>query len=279
MYGDIPYKFKYMLNKIINCILEYVVKNLNDKPLIESKFLLINNYILDIFHDPENKSNGFKYKKLQKISNAYGNKTIMPEFEKNVTLSKFNNIFLHIKQKEKNTIENHRKNSPYKDKDKDKDKIIKLKKLLKDEQEKSLIKELSYMKQLSFVKEKLNYYESKTNKINEYKKAKENEKNASCTFIKVKKKLIDKMKNYPIDKMNYLTMMNSSKNQKVNFFKNDFFPHTSRTIKHSLSQYKFNNNVKDNKKLNLKKTKSSKFFGNEENMIKLLKDKNNFVIF
>ena len=277
MYGDIPYKFKYMLNKIINCILEYVVKNLNDKPLIESKFLLINNYILDIFQNPEITSNGFKYKKLQKISNSYGNKTIMPEFEKNVTLSKFNNIFLHIKQKEKNTSDNHSHNSLYKDNDKDK--IIKLKKLLKNEQERSLIKELSYLKQLSFVQEKLNYYESKMNKINQYKKAKENDKNASCTFIKVKKKILEKMKNYPIDKMNYLTMINSTKNQKVNFFKNDLFPNTSRTIKHSISQYKFNNNKKENKKLNLKKTKSSNFFNNEERMIELLKDKENIINF
>jgi len=277
MYGDIPYKFKYMLNKIINCILEYVVKNLNDKPLIESKFLLINNYILDIFQNPEITSNGFKYKKLQKISNSYGNKTIMPEFEKNVTLSKFNNIFLHIKQKEKNTSDNLSHNSPYKDNDKDK--IIKLKKLLKNEQERSLIKELSYLKQLSFVQEKLNYYESKMNKINQYKKAKENEKNASFTFIKVKKKILEKMKNYPIDKMNYLTMINSTKNQKVNFFKNDLFPNTSRTIKHSISQYKFNNNDKENKKLNLKKTKSSNFFNNEVRMIELLKDKENIINF
>ena len=277
MYGDIPYKFKYMLNKIINCILEYVVKNLNDKPLIESKFLLINNYILDIFHNPEITSNGFKNKKLQKISNSYGNKNIMPEFKKNVTLSKFNNIFLHMKQKEKDSSNNQSQNSPYKDKDKDK--IIKLKKLLKNEQERSLIKELSYMKQLSFVQEKLNFYESKMNKINQYKKAKENEKNASCSFIKVKKIILDKMKNYPIDNMNYLTMMNSSKNQKVNFFKNDFFPSTSRTIKHSLSQYKFINNDKENKKLNLKKTKSSNFFNNEERMIELLKDKENIINF
>ena len=277
MYGDIPYKFKYMLNKIINCILEYVVKNLNDKPLIESKFLLINNYILDIFQNPEITSNDFKDKKLQKISNSYGNKTIMPEFEKNVALSKFNNIFLHIRQKEKNTSDNHSHNSPYKDNDKDK--IIKLKKLLKNEQERSLIKELSYLKQLSFVQEKLNYYESKMNKINQYKKAKENEKNVSFTFIKVKKKILEKMKNYPIDKMNYLTMINSTKNQKVNFFKNDLFPNTSRTIKHSISQYKFNNNDKENKKLNLKKTKSSNFFNNEVRMIELLKDKENIINF
>ena len=266
MYGDIPYKFKYMLDKIVNCILDYIVKNLNNKPLIETKFLLINNYILDIFHNPETTRNIINNRKLQKLSNSssYCDKTIMPEFDKNVTLSKFNNVFLKIKINEKNSNDNNRSISP----NKDKSKITKLKKLLKDEQEKNMIKELSYLKHLSLFQEKLNYYESRMNKRDGYIKMKENNKNISSTFIKEDKKIKEKMKNIHIDKLNYLTMMNSCKNQKKNFFKNDHLPNTFRIVKHSLSQSKFNDKVI--KKQDLDKTKSPKYFDCEEKMIELL---------
>ena len=51
MNSEIPYKYKYMLNKIINCIIEYITNNLNNHNLIESKLLLINNYILDVIQN------------------------------------------------------------------------------------------------------------------------------------------------------------------------------------------------------------------------------------
>ena len=53
MFEEIPYKFQYMLNKILNCIIEYIVKNRKNSTMIESKLLLINNYIIEIFtsHD------------------------------------------------------------------------------------------------------------------------------------------------------------------------------------------------------------------------------------
>ena len=40
MFEEIPYKFQYMLNKILNCIIEYIVKNRKNSTMIESKLLL-----------------------------------------------------------------------------------------------------------------------------------------------------------------------------------------------------------------------------------------------
>ena len=41
MYEEIPYKFKYMLNKITNCIIKHIIKNLGNNLLIETKLILI----------------------------------------------------------------------------------------------------------------------------------------------------------------------------------------------------------------------------------------------
>ena len=188
MFEEIPYKFQYMLNKILNCIIEYIIKNRKNSTMIESKLLLINNYILDIFHSPEISRNGFMNRKFQQMMNSstFSDKTVSPEHDKNITLSKFTNIFFNIMQKGKDDSKEQIKTpiSPYRDKNK----IIKLKKLLKNEQEKSMIKELSYLKKLSFVQEKLNYYESKRNNIE--KKRRNNNNNSkeskSISFLQLK---------------------------------------------------------------------------------------------
>ena len=100
MYEEIPYKYKYMLTKILKCIIDYISKNLNNNLLIESKLLLINNYVLDIFHSQEISRNTFANNKFQKIINSSVNsgKTLTPEFDKDITLSKFSNIFLNIRK-------------------------------------------------------------------------------------------------------------------------------------------------------------------------------------
>ena len=66
MNSEIPYKYKYMLNKIINCIIEYITNNLNNHNLIESKLLLINNYILDVIQNKELTRNITTKKNLKK---------------------------------------------------------------------------------------------------------------------------------------------------------------------------------------------------------------------
>jgi hypothetical protein len=239
MYEEIPYKFKYMLNKIIKCIIEYISKNLNNNLLIESKLILINNYILDIFRSQETSRNNFTKTKIKKLnhSKTFSDKALTPEFDKNITLSKFSNIFLNIKTKGKdsNISPNNQEIFPYKDKYK----IMKLKKLLKNEQEKSMIKELSYLKRLSFVQEKLNFYES--NKVNN-DKTKNNidldTKNISFKFDE-EKNLKNKINNNTISmnkNLDYFTLINSYRNHKINLF----YPNTSRIVKHALSQRKIN---------------------------------------
>ena len=281
MFEEIPYKFQYMLNKIINCIIEYILKNRKNSTMIESKLLLINNYILDIFHTPEISRNGFMNRKFQQMLNSstFSDKTVSPEHDKNVTLSKFTNIFFNIMQKGKDESKEQIKTpiSPYRDKNK----IIKLKKLLKNEQEKSMIKELSYLKKLSFVQEKLNYYESKRNNIekrNIEKRKKNNEKESkSISFLQLKaeKNLRARISKNLINNLSYLTVINSCKNKKLNPFRDNIFQNTSRIIKHPVNQNKIDD--KEAKDQSLKNQNSNINLSKEKKLLELLKDKNNFV--
>jgi hypothetical protein len=270
MYEEIPYKFKYMLNKIIKCIIEYISKNLNNNLLIESKLILINNYILDIFRSQETSRNSFAKTKIKKLnhSKTFSDKALTPEFDKNITLSKFSNIFLNIKTKGKdsNISPNNQEIFPYKDKYK----IMKLKKLLKNEQEKSMLKELSYLKRLSFAQEKLNFYESKIKHINESEN-----KNISSGFINDEKKNKEKMKNGSINNLNNLTAIRSCKNKKTNFFSNDFSSNSQRIIKQSLSHSHVNDRATTKKN---NKNKTSYIFPDKgEKLNELIKDTKKFI--
>ena len=248
MFEEIPYKFQYMLNKILNCIIEYIVKNRKNSTMIESKLLLINNYILDIFHTPEISRNGFMNRKFQQMMNSstFSDKTVSPEHDKNITLSKFTNIFFNIMQKGKDD---------------------------------SKVKELSYLKKLSFVQEKLNYYESKRNNIE--KKRRNNNNNSkeskSISFLQLKaeKNLRARISKNLINNLSYLTVINSCKNKKLNFFQNNVFPNTSRIIKHPVNQNKIDD--KEVNKQNLNNQNSKINLSKEKKLLELIKDKNNFI--
>ena len=278
MFEEIPYKFQYMLNKILNCIIEYIIKNRKNSTMIESKLLLINNYILDIFHTPEISRNGFMNRKFQQMMNSstFSDKTVSPEHDKNITLSKFTNIFFNIMQKGKDDSKEQIKApiSPYRDKNK----IIKLKKLLKNEQEKSMIKELSYLKKLSFVQEKLNYYESKRNNIEKKRRNNNNKESKSISFLQLKaeKNLRARISKNIINNLSYLTVINSCKNKKLNFFQNNAFQNTSRIIKHPVNQNKIDD--KEVKKQNLNEQNSKINLSKEKKLLELIKDKNNLLL-
>ena len=207
-------------------------------------------------------------------SSTFSDKTVSPEHDKNITLSKFTNIFFNIMQKGKDDSKEQIKTpiSPYRDKNK----IIKLKKLLKNEQEKSMIKELSYLKKLSFVQEKLNYYESKRNNIEKRKKNNDKEsKSISFLQLKAEKNLRARISKNLINNLSYLTVINSCKNKKLNFFQNNVFPNTSRIIKHPVNQNKIDD--KEVKKQNLNNQNSKINLSKEKKLLELIKDKNNFI--
>ena len=280
MNEEIPYKFKYMLNKIVNCIIEYIIKNISNYNLIESKLLLINNYILDLFHTPEISRNNFMNKKYKQLthSSTFSDKTVSPEYDKNITLSKFSNIFINIVKKDRDDSNDNNKIiklSPYRDSSK----ITKLKKLLKNEQEKSMIKELSYLKRLSYVQEKLNYYESKRNKNEKINQKNEiDNKSVSSINFKEKKKIKSNSNNKfikAINNLSHLTVINSCKNTKINLFNNNLIPNTSRLLKQSLTQRHVDG--KDNKNINIKIPNTKINSDKEGKLIELIKDKNNFI--
>ena len=267
MNSEIPYKYKYMLNKIINCIIEYITNNLNNHNLIESKLLLINNYILDVVQNKELTRNITTKKKFKKISvsKTFRDKTVTPEYDKKITLSKFNNIFLNIRNNDINPkeINNPKPISSYNEKYK----INKLKNLLKDEQEKSMLMELAYLKKLSFVQEKLNYYESKSNINNNLQQSTEDDKNIFYIFT-ARENAKEKMRNKLTKNINIITTMNNNKNKKIKFFKNDAFLFDSKNIKHSMSISRIKYKTK-----NLDKSKHSFSL---EKLNELMNDKNSF---
>ena len=267
MNSEIPYKYKYMLNKIINCIIEYITNNLNNHNLIESKLLLINNYILDVVQNKELTRNITTKKKFKKISvsKTFRDKTVTPEYDKKITLSKFNNIFLNIRKNDINPkeINNPKPISSYNEKYK----INKLKNLLKDEQEKSMLMELAYLKKLSFVQEKLNYYESKSNINNNLQQSTEDDKNIFYIFT-ARENAKEKMRNKLTKNINIITSMNNTKNKKKKFFENDVFSFDSKNIKHSMSISRIKYKTK-----NLDKSKHSFSL---EKLNELMNDKNSF---
>ena len=269
MNSEIPHKYKYMLNKIINCIIEYIIKNLNNHNLIESKLLLINNYIVDVFHNQELSRNEIMKKKYKKIptSRTFHDKTVSPEYDKKITLSKFNNIILNINKNDKNPKEQNdeRKISSYNDKIK----INQLKKLLKNEQDKNMIMELAYLKKLSFIQEKLHFYESKKNNSknninnnNNLQQSSEDNK----TFLSIfpdKEKEKENIKSKLTKNISNKIMAKSTKNKKI---KNDFFSFDSKNKRHSMNLSQFNDSI-----LN-----KSKFSFNIEKINEFIKNKNNF---
>ena len=267
MNSEIPYKYKYMLNKIINCIIEYITNNLNNHNLIESKLLLINNYILDVIQNKELTRNITTKKKFKKISvsKTYRDKTVTPEYDKKITLSKFNNIFLNIRNNDINPkgINNPKPISSYNEKYK----INKLKNLLKDEQEKSMLMELAYLKKLSFVQEKLNYYESKSNINNNLQQSTDDDKNIFY-ILTVRENAKEKMINKLTKNININTTMNNNKNKKKKFFENGVFSFDSKNIKHSMSISRIKYKTK-----NLEKSKHSFSL---EKLNELMNDKNSF---
>ena len=267
MNSEIPYKYKYMLNKIINCIIEYITNNLNNHNLIESKLLLINNYILDVVQNKELTRNITTKKKFKKISvsKTFRDKTVTPEYDKKITLSKFNNIFLNIRNNDINPkeINNPKPISSYNEKYK----INKLKNLLKDEQKKSMLMELAYLKKLSFVQEKLNYYESKSNINNNLQQSTDDDKNI-FNILKVRENAKEKMINKLTKNINFITTMNNNKNKKKKFFENDVFSFDSKNIKHSMSISRIKYKTK-----NLDKSKHSFSL---EKLNELMNNKNSF---
>ena len=272
MYDEIPCKYKFMLDKIIKCLLESIWKNLNNKPLLESKLLLINNYVLEIFSHSENQRNNNTNKKLLNFK-TLDDRTKIPELEKNVNLSKFSNIILNINKKEKDSNTQRIKISPYKDKNTN----IKLKKLLKNEKDKSSLKELFYLKKLSFVEKKLNFYESKINKKNDTKDNNNIVRNNSSLFIGKEKNMNDIIKHFFTNRLNELTIINNScKMKKINLFKNESVPNYSKRMRIPIIQNKFDD--KNNIKIQiLNEAKLSKYFDDDEKFIDIIKSKNNFI--
>ena len=150
MYEELSNKFKDILNRIILCINDYIEKNIHNPSLVESKLLLINNYTIDILNNSEITRNSFSNITNQNNSQQYifQDKNSLNQLissrdyeEKKNSLNKLKQkYFKNFKENSEYVIHSYidaKRNSKHKNESSiDKFKIIKLKRKLKDEQEK-----------------------------------------------------------------------------------------------------------------------------------------------
>ena len=241
MMDEIPYKYKYIVNKIMKCIIKYISKNLTQNLLIESKLILINNYIIDIFNNSEpssytniNLTINKKHNQRILLDKGVSSDLITSKYDNKFSFNKIRNIIfnsgIHVKKDNSSKDDNDEKN-----KNKDKFKIIKLDKLLKNDNEKTKIKELPQLKRLSVMKDKLNFNESNKEKKNRAKNSFDLEcKSNSCIFDE--EKLKSKINNNSISlrhNFDSINLIDSPQINKVNIFR----PNINRKEKYSsLSQ-------------------------------------------
>ena len=217
---EIPYKYKYIVNKIMKCIIKYISKNLTQNLLIESKLILINNYIIDIFNNSEpssytniNLTINKKHNQRILLDKGVSSDLITSKYDNKFSFNKIRNIIfnsgIHVKKDNQSNDDNDEKN-----KNKDKFKIIKFDKLLKD---------------------KLNFNESNKEKKNRAKNSFDLEcKSNSCIFDE--EKLKAKINNNSISlrhNFDSINLIDSPQINKVNIFR----PNINRKEKYnSLSQ-------------------------------------------
>ena len=235
MYEDLSYTFKDILKRIFNCINDYIDKNINNPSLVESKLLLINNYIIDILFTPEISQNSFIHTTNQNNSQQ----NIMPDKyssnqlkssreyeEKKNSIIKFKRkYFNNIKEKNECFIHSYNDtNIDSNNKMKTSTntfKIIKLKRKLKNEHENNKLKEISNIQRLLNIQKDLIFIENKKNK--------------------------NKEKNN-INNLGFITINNSFKNRN----NNNIYAYLNKmkTKKHSMSQCKIDNRMNNEEKNN-----------------------------
>ena len=269
MYEDLCTKFKDILKRIINRINEFIDKNINNPNLVEYKLLRINNFIIDILNMCETSQSSFIYNPNQdnSQSNLYPEKikfnpiiSFRESEEKEKIINKFKRKYFNsIKEKNKKIIHSYNDfniNSDNKiELTRNKYKIIKLKRKLKDEHEKSKIKELSYLQRLLDLQKDLFLYELKRNK--------EKERNNS----------------YNNNNMSYFTINNNNYNNKRNINNynenNPLCSNNTAKIKHSMSQCNFNEKTERVKKNNFDDMKLKYELLRKKKILK----RNNFIKF
>ena len=232
MYEDLCTKFKDILKRIINRINEFIDKNINTPYLIESKLLLINNYIIDILNANDVSQSSFIYSPNQDSSqsNFHFEKIKFNPLigsqdyeEKQKIINKFKHKYFNsIKEKNEKIIHSYNDfniNSDNKiELTPNKFKIIKLKRKLKDEHEKNKLKELSYLQRLLDMQKDLYLYELKRNKENE----RNHSYNNNLNYFTINNYYYNNKRN--INKINYNENLNTNNNKE---------------IKHSMSQCDF----------------------------------------
>lgn len=182
---NVPKKINKNILEIFSSLNNYIKENLDNLKLIEKKLLLINNYIKETLSDKLNKETQTlsNFSPSQKISRRIVSATIKPklyrlnfkeegkDLYKNRTISGTGNGPNNGFGEELNTNEII---------------IMKLKKKLKQENEKHKLRELEYLERIAHIQYKVDLYESNIKKyiIVNTNKQKLKKKTKSCELLK-----------------------------------------------------------------------------------------------
>ena len=229
-------KFRDIIKRIFNCMDEYIIKNINNPSLVESKLLLINNYIIGLLYTSEElQHNSYTISNNNIISNINLDKFLPNSLlssreyeEKKKVLKKLKIKYFNNKEdKNENIILSYNDNINFNNKSRlspKQFKIIKLKRKLKDEQTKNKIKELSYLQRLCDVQKELYLYELQKNR--------------------------EKEKEMNNNNLTYRTLNNTFKKRNISKSHLQYNSNKTKTIKHSISQYQIKNSKLNYEKKN-----------------------------
>ena len=231
MYKELTEKFNIIVNRIIHCINEFIENNIKNPSLVESKLLLINNYIIDILSPTDTLSSNIKILSQNKDNDKSISNSLISSSEYlkgNKTIIKYkNNNFIGNQAKNNRVIYSYNYNDVISENKIDsydnKYRITKIKRKLRNKDEKSRTKKLPNLQRLLELQKEVYLYEFQKNK------EKENSYNDS----------------------KYLTKNNSFKKRYISDF-NEFkiIKNNSKLIKHSMSQCQIKNKENKNGKNN-----------------------------
>jgi hypothetical protein len=127
--------------------------------------------------------------------------------------------------------------------------------------------ELAYLKKLSFIQEKLNFYESKNNpnNINNNTPQTAEDNKTLLSLFTDKEKEKENIKNNLTKNISNFIMTKSTKNKKL---KNTFFSFDSKNKRHSMSLSQFNDNIFSKSKQTFNIEKINEFIKNKNSYFK-----------
>ena len=252
MYKELTEKFNIILNRIIHCINEFIENNIKNPSLVESKLLLINNYIIDILSPTDALSSNIKILSQNKDNDKSISNSLISSSEYikgNKTIIKYkNNNFIANQAKNNRVIYSYNYNDVISENKIDsydnKYRITKIKRKLRNKDEKSRTKKLPNLQRLLELQKEVYLYEFQKNK------EKENSYNDSKYLTKnnnsFKKRYISDLNEYKIINNNSKLIKHSISQCQIKNSENKIGKNNYDSIKLKYELYRKNQSFKKN---------------------------------